>query len=157
MQQHTIHFWTHRCAVLTWTGRWRGGPCLQILSWNFVIKVCHSLNVWCFQDNWEFRKKLCLIMTSGRTSRKRFLTWNFELDDRSKRIFLVGACSFQSSQLSWTHWNMRFPSSEFPVVLNSAEGTPIYSTFSGPWCCVWMFILLSLEKETTHPLHWIAG
>ena len=31
--------------------------CGQILSSNFDIKVWHSLDLWCFQDNWELKNK----------------------------------------------------------------------------------------------------
>jgi hypothetical protein len=41
------------CAVLTWTGRWHTGP----LWAHFVIKVWHSLDLWCFLDNWKLGKR----------------------------------------------------------------------------------------------------
>jgi hypothetical protein len=52
--------------VFTWTGRWLVCPsCGHILSSNFVIKVCHSLDLWCFQNNCELEKQQqCGLMTS---------------------------------------------------------------------------------------------
>jgi hypothetical protein len=86
--------------------------------------------------------------SSGQSSRKRpeFPTWSSELDDSTKCIFPVGASFFQSSQLSWTHWSQRFPSSEFPVVLNAAVLMHYWKHYQ-----CWMFILLSLEKRPLNP------
>ena len=126
MQQHTIHFHLVVLCSLEQEGG-EGVLCEQILSSNFVIKVWHSLDLWCFQDNWELRKTKVESWwrqwSSGRSSRKKseFPIWNAGLDDSSKCIFPVGGHFFQSSQLSWTHWSLIFPSSKFPVVFNTAE------------------------------------
>jgi hypothetical protein len=58
MQQHTRHVWTH--LVVLCSLEQEGGAAFllgQNLSSNFDIKVWHSLDLWCFQDNWELGNK----------------------------------------------------------------------------------------------------
>jgi hypothetical protein len=58
MQQHTRHFWTH--IVVLYSLEQEGGAVVlrgKILSSNFGIKVWHSLDLWCFQDNLELGEK----------------------------------------------------------------------------------------------------
>ena len=111
-------------ALTSWLMSWDVAsmlPCIHLnrkvvrrsFLWaNVVIKLCQSLATGNSEknkvDSWR-------QWYQGQSSRKRseFPTWNFKLDDRSKRILQVGA----SSQLSSTDWSLRFHSSEFPVVL----------------------------------------
>jgi hypothetical protein len=88
-------------------------------------------NLWCFHDNWEW--------SSGRSSRKKpeFPSWM-----TIQSVFSQSELGFfQSSQLSWTHWSLRFPSSEVTVLLNVAE---VMLNWQHGQC--WMCILLSLEN-----------
>ena len=129
MQQHTIRFWTH----------------LDVMWWaHFVIKVWHSLDLWCFQDNWELWKKTRLnhdvsnlqvgALESGLSSQLGILSWM-----TVQNIFPVG-----------THLSLRFPSSEFPVVLNVAE---VMLDWQHGQC--WIFILLKKwDFWNSHPLPW---
>ena len=52
MQEHTTHFWTHLVVVCSLEQE--GDAAVhrgQILS-----SVCHSLDLWCFQANWNMRR-----------------------------------------------------------------------------------------------------
>jgi hypothetical protein len=54
MQQHTIHFWTH--LVVLCSLEQEGGAAVLVGKFyhQTYIKVWHSLDLWSFQDNWEF-------------------------------------------------------------------------------------------------------
>jgi hypothetical protein len=68
-----------------------------------------------------------------------------------KYIFPVGA-RFVSDSLK-SVISQFWVSSCFDLGRNYAELTawPMYSTFSGPWCWVWIFILFSLKKRALNP------
>ena len=125
MQQHTIHFWT--CLIVLCSLEQEGGAAVfrgQILSSKSgILWIFGVFNTTGKSEKKKNKVKSWRQWSSGWSSSKRseFPTWNFEYDDSSKRIFPVRARFFLSSQLSWTHWSLRFPSSEYQVVLNVAE------------------------------------
>ena len=150
MQQHTGHFWTH--LVVLCSLEQEGGAAVlrgNILSSNF-IKVWHSLDLWCFRDNWDLEgekmESWWRQWSSGCSCRKRskFPIYNSELDESSKRIFSVVACFFfQSSQLSWTHWSLNVAE----VILDWQHGQYIQTFLDHDVEC----LSLSLEKILINP------
>jgi hypothetical protein len=148
------------CAHLNRNVVWR-----SILWANFVIKLSNS-----------FSGFVILSRQLGTLKKTRL---NHDVSDlqvgalekcQSSRLGIPSWVTVQNvfSQSELVYF--RFPSCEFAVVLKSDisqfsvsscfEGIrsqagltawPMYSTFTGPWCCMWMFILLSLEKRSLNP------
>lgn len=146
VRSYTFGFVTSSPNIILWLKRWlidshccvtswvSSGNCLSprksgfLLVWAFNVTVWQVLmDFWCFQGNWELRKKNEVKSwrwwCSSQSSRKipEFLTWNSSLDDRSKLFFpSLRFFFFQSSQLCWMHWSQKSEISEFPIVLDAA-------------------------------------
>jgi hypothetical protein len=107
-----MHLWTVLCSleqeggmVLLLVGKF----CHQTLSsTSCILKIYRKKQGW-IMTSVSFRSELGI--TSWMTVQKLF--------SQSEQFFFPVV--FLSSQLSWTHWSLRFPISEFLVVLNKAE------------------------------------
>jgi hypothetical protein len=139
------HYWTllHFCSV----------DCQQRLSFSGFTVLSRQLGT-LKKQGWI---KISGIFRSGSQSFRK----------RSK--FLTGIPSLTTIQSTISQSEFIFSPPEFPVVLNTLKSQisqfrvpscfepgrihdgltewPMYSTISGPWCCLWMFILLSSEKR----------
>ena len=112
------------------------------------IKVWHSLDLLNFQDNWELWKKTRLnhddvsdlqvvALKRGQCSRFRIPSWM-----TVQKVFSQSELAFSQVPSCLELTAVRFPSSEFTVVLNTAQIMLHWQHGQG-----WMFILLSLDKR----------
>jgi hypothetical protein len=151
MQQHTRHFWTHQ--------KYLNKKVVQLIfSSNFVFKVRHSLDLWCFQDIWELGKQGKIMMSViFRLELKKEASvpdLEFWVGWPWKTYFPSRSKSFSESTVVLTSLIFQFRVSSCFERCRSHAGLtawPMYSTISGPWCCVWMFIFLILEKRPLNP------
>ena len=152
MQQHTF-LDSPCCSVLTWTGKWHVGPsCWQILSSKSGIlwidgafkTTGNSEKTRVNHDVSDLQRR---ALERGQSSRLGNPSWM-----TAQNLFSVGATFFPKdpSCLELTKvWD--FPVQSFQLFWTwqkscwITEG-PMYSTFSGPWCCLWILTHLRFEN-----------